>query len=45
MGVISEEKKEKTIELLLTKPIYELELVLGKFLASLILIIITFFLQ
>ena len=43
MGIISEEKKEKTIELLLTKPIYELELVLGKFLASLILIIITFF--
>ena len=29
MGVISEEKKSKTIELILTKPIYELELVLN----------------
>ena len=42
MGVISEEKKSKTIELILTKPINEKNIITGKFLACLIYIIITF---
>jgi ABC-2 type transport system permease protein len=35
MGVFAEEKKRGTIELLMTSPIREVELVLGKFLATL----------
>jgi gliding motility-associated transport system permease protein len=37
MGVYAEEKKRGTIELLMTSPITELQIVLGKFLASLTL--------
>ncbi len=40
MRLISEEKKNKTIELLLTSPISPTEIILGKFLASLVLYII-----
>ncbi len=43
MGVLSEEIKGKTLELLLTKPISEFSIIFGKFLACLIFIIITFF--
>ena len=42
MGVISEEKKSKTIELILTKPINEKNIITAKFLACLIYIIIIF---
>jgi len=41
MRMIAEEKKTGTIELLLTKPITDRQLVVGKFLAALILIAIT----
>lgn len=37
MGVFAEEKKRGTVELLMTSPITELQIVLGKFLASLTL--------
>ena len=37
MRLVSEEKKNKTIELLLTSPISPSEIILGKFLASLFL--------
>ena len=37
MGVFSEERKRGTMELLMTSPITELQIVLGKFLASLTL--------
>ena len=43
MGIVADEKKSKTIELLMTKPISESEIILGKFFACLIFIIITFF--
>ena len=43
MGVLSEEIKGKTLELLLTKPINEFSIIFGKFLACLIFIIIIFF--
>lgn len=42
MGILSEEKREKTLELLLTKPISEFNIIISKFLACLIFIIITF---
>ena len=42
MRLISEEKKNKTIELLLTSPISPTEIIIGKFLASLILYCILF---
>ena len=42
MRLISEEKKNKTIELLLTSPITPTEIIIGKFLASLILYCILF---
>jgi len=41
MRSFSEEKKQGTIELLLTKPVKDIELVIGKFLAALVLTIIT----
>lgn len=41
MRMIAEENKSGTIELLLTKPITDWQLVLGKFFAALILILIT----
>jgi ABC-2 type transport system permease protein len=41
MRMIAEEKKTGTIELLLTKPITDRQLVLGKFVAALLLIAIT----
>ncbi len=41
MRTFSEEKKQGTIELLLTKPVTEMELVMGKFLAALMLTILT----
>jgi len=41
MRMIAEEKKTGTIELLLTKPITDRQLVLGKFLAAMILIVIS----
>src|SRR6202167_3273482 len=40
MGVYAEEKKRGTIELLMTSPITELQIVLGKFFASLTLFIV-----
>ena len=40
MRMIAEEKRSGTIELLLTKPVTDWDVILGKFLASLILIII-----
>lgn len=41
MRSFSEEKKQGTLELLLTKPITDIELILGKYLAALTLIVIT----
>jgi len=41
MRSFSEEKKQGTIELLLTKPVKDIELVVGKYLAALMLTIIT----
>jgi len=41
MRLFSEEKKQGTIELLLTKPITDYELVAGKFLAAFMLTLIT----
>ena len=41
MRSFSEEKKQGTIELLLTKPVKDIELVIGKYLAALMLTIIT----
>lgn len=41
MRSFSEEKKQGTIELLLTKPVKEYELVIGKFLAAFVLMVIT----
>ena len=41
MRLIAEEKRQGTIELLLTSPVRDWELVLGKFLAGLLLIVIT----
>lgn len=41
MRSFSEEKKQGTIELLLTKPVKDVELVIGKFLAALMLTMIT----
>ncbi len=40
MRSFSEEKKEKTLELLLTKPLSEFEIILGKYLGSLFLVLI-----
>src|ERR1700678_1356110 len=42
MGVFAEERKRGTMELLMTSPISEIEIVLGKYLASLTLWIIMF---
>ncbi len=44
MRLISEEKKNKTIELLLTSPISPTEIILGKFLACLIIYLVLFLL-
>jgi ABC-2 type transport system permease protein len=41
MRSFSEEKKQGTIELLLTKPVKDIELVIGKFLAAFVLTLIT----
>lgn len=41
MRSFSEEKKQGTLELLLTKPVSDLELLLGKYLSSLSLVVIT----
>lgn len=41
MRSFSEEKKQGTIELLLTKPVQDYELVIGKFLAAMVLTLIT----
>ena len=41
MRLISEEKKSGTLELLMTKPVREFEIILGKFLASWVLFILT----
>jgi ABC-2 type transport system permease protein len=41
MRSFSEEKKQGTLELLLTKPITDIELILGKYLSALALVIIT----
>ena len=43
MGILSEEIRGKTIELLLTKPIDESSIIFGKFFGCLIFIVITFF--
>ncbi len=42
MRLVSEEKKNKTIELLLTSPISPAEIICGKFLASMVLYLILF---
>ena len=42
MRLISEEKKNKTIELLLTSPISPTEIIIGKYIASLLLYCILF---
>ncbi len=42
MRLISEEKKNKTIELLLTSPISPAEIIIGKFLASFVLYLLLF---
>lgn len=44
MRLISEEKKNKTIELLLTSPVSTTEIILGKYLASIVLYFILFLL-
>ncbi len=41
MRSFSEEKKQGTLELLLTKPVTDIELILGKYLSALTLVIIT----
>ncbi len=41
MRSFSEEKKQGTIELLLTKPVKEYELVIGKFLSAFVLMVVT----
>ena len=41
MRSFSEEKKQGTLELLLTKPVTDIELILGKYLSALTLIVIT----
>jgi ABC-2 type transport system permease protein len=41
MRSFSEEKKQGTLELLLTKPVKDMELILGKYLSALALICIT----
>jgi ABC-2 type transport system permease protein len=41
MRSFSEEKKQGTLELLLTKPITDIELILGKYLSALTLVVIT----
>lgn len=41
MRSFSEEKKQGTLELLLTKPVTDLELILGKYLSALTLVVIT----
>ena len=41
MRCFSDEKKQGTLELLLTKPITKLNIVLGKFFGALVLIIIS----
>lgn len=41
MRLLSEEKKSGTLELLLTKPVHEYEIVTGKFLAAWVLFILT----
>ncbi|MCX8008390.1 MAG: Gldg family protein [Patescibacteria group bacterium] len=43
MGVFSQEKNDGTIELLLTHPVKELEVVISKFLGSLFLIVVSLF--
>lgn len=40
MRTLSEEKRSGTIELLLTRPITDMELILGKYLASVVLVVI-----
>src|SRR5271169_1169023 len=40
MRLISEEKKSGTLELLMTRPIHEVEIVVGKFLAAWVLYLI-----
>jgi len=40
MRLIAEEKKTGTIEMILTKPVSEMQIVIGKFLATLLLILI-----
>jgi ABC-2 type transport system permease protein len=42
MRTFSEEKKSGTIELLLTKPLKDFDIVLGKFLSALLLVVFTF---
>jgi ABC-2 type transport system permease protein len=44
MRVIAEEKKTGTIELLVTMPVRDIEIVLGKYLATLILLVVGLFL-
>jgi len=41
MGMLSDERRSGTIELLVTKPVSDREIILGKFLAALLLIAIT----
>ncbi len=40
MGLLAEEKRSGTIELLVTRPIHDMQIVIGKFLSTLILIFI-----
>ena len=42
MRTFSEEKKSGTLELLLTKPLKDFDIVIGKFLSALLLVVFTF---
>ena len=42
MGLVAEEKRSGTLELLMTMPVSDLQIILGKFFAALVLLLVTF---